>query len=462
MLNEVIKAAHSAVKREDWTQAWTLTNHALNEEPDKPESLYLMGSTMRAMGNLGLAYQVLRRALAQDQGQVNLWMTYAATLHDLNRWEEAREAMLVANKLVPGDPMPIANIGATYVQQGKWRDAIDWCNRALDIDPDCYIARISRNFAYLSIGRWADGWKDAEWLYGHHLEVRIYNPPECEEPTWDGTKGLTVVVQADQGVGDIIMFSQCLPEMAKDCKEVILECAPRLVNLMQRSFPMITVQGTLKDTTQDWAIERVGTERQINAHVHISHLGNWYRRKDSDFPRQAYLKPDPEMVEWCKNWLSQFPKPWIGIAWRGGIPNTQTHLRSMDLKEMAPIIMSGGTVIDLSYQDNRHEVSKWNIDNKAQIINPKLNQDDFDATVAMVAALDEVVTVTTTIAHVCGALGKKAHVLTPSIPQWRYAYRCGDGTSMIWYPPDSVKLHRQAPGETDWTHTVKRVRKAIE
>lgn len=453
MIEEMIRAAHSAVKREDWMESWRLTNAILNEDPDRPEALYLSGSVLRGMGYLGLAYQVLRRALAQEQRQVNLWMTYAATLHDLNRWEEAREAMLVAHKMHPDDPMPPANVGATYVQQGKWRDAIEWCNKALEKDPECHIARISRNFAYLSMGRWRDGWADAAYLYGHHLPERIYNPPHIEEPTWDGTKGQTVVVQADQGVGDIIMFSQCLPQLANDCKEVILEVAPRLAGLMRRTFPMVTVVDTLKDDKQTWAADRVGTDKQIDAHVQISYLGRWYRNLDKDFPRVAYLKPDPVKVMGWTEWLEHFPKPWVGIAWKGGILSTQHHIRSMELADLSPVIKSGGTMIDLSYQDNRLEVSRWNIANHQQIVNPNINTDDFDNTVALIAALDKVVTVTTTVAHVCGALGKPAIVLTPSVPQWRYAYRCGDG--LIWYP-ETLRLVRQAPGEEDWSHAVKR------
>ena len=118
MLKEAVQAAHAAVRAEDFPRAWNLLNAILNEDPDNPEPLYLMGATMRAMGNLGLAYQVLRRALAGNQKQVNLWMTYAATLHDMNRYEEAREALYIAKEMVPKDPMPLANIGATYVQEG--------------------------------------------------------------------------------------------------------------------------------------------------------------------------------------------------------------------------------------------------------------------------------------------------------------------------------------------------------
>jgi tetratricopeptide (TPR) repeat protein len=454
-VDDLLKAAHAAVKREDWIKAWQLSNAALNEDPDRPEALYLMGTTLREMGNLGLGYQCLRRAVAQEQRQVNLWMTYAATLHDLNRWEDAREAMKVAQKMAPNDPMPTANIGATYLQQGKWRDAINCSNDAIAIDPDCHVARITRNFAYLSMGRWSDAWGDAKYLYGKHLPLRVYNPQEIEEPMWDGTKGQTVVVQADQGVGDIIMYAQCLPQLASDCKEVILECAPRLVGLFKRNFPQITVEGTLKDERQMWALARAGTERQIDAHVHISYLGNWYRNRDQDFPRKPYLTPDPEKVEQWKDFLSGYPKPWVGIAWKGGIQATQTHLRSMDLKDLAPAIK--GTLVDLSYQDNRLEVSRWNIDNETQVICPDINTEDYENTVSLIAALDEVVTVTTSVAHVCGAIGRSARVLVPSVPQWRYAYRCEDG--MIWYP-ETLKLYRQNHGE-DWKHVVKRATEGL-
>lgn len=449
-MDELLKAAHAAVKREEWPRAWQLLNAALNEDPDRPEALYLMGSTLREMGNLGLAYQALRRALAQEQRQVNLWMTYSATLHDLNKWEDAREAMKVAHKMVPTDPMPLANIGATYLQEGKWRDALEWTGKALEIDPECHVARITANFAHLSMGRWADAWKDAKYLYGKHLALRVYNPESAEEPMWDGTKGQTVVVQADQGVGDILMYSQCLPQLAEDCREVIVECAPRLVRLLQRNFPQITVVGTLKDQVQSWAVERLGTERQIDAHVHISYLGNWYRNKDTDFPRKPYLTADPKKVEQWQEALKDIPRPWVGIAWKGGIQATQAHLRSMELKDIAPHIK--GSMIDLSYQDNRLEVSRWNIDNQNQVHCPDVNTEDYENTVALIAAMDEIVTVTTTVAHVCGALGRTAKVLVPAVPQWRYAYRCGNG--MIWYP-ETLRLIRQNPGE-DWEHVVRR------
>jgi tetratricopeptide (TPR) repeat protein len=159
-----------------------------------------------------VALPVLSKALAKEKKQPNLWMTYAATLHDLNRWEEAEKGFLVVHNMLPQDPMPLANIGATYIQRGEWREAINWCDKALALDPDNHIARISKGFGCLSLGRWKDAWKYNEALYGNHLMIRHYTAKG--EPEWDGSKGKTVVVQCDQGLGDQIMFAQCLPQIS--------------------------------------------------------------------------------------------------------------------------------------------------------------------------------------------------------------------------------------------------------
>ena len=446
----VAKQIHALVKAENWPQAWVGVNHALNEDPESPELLYLAGAVMRGLGHIGISLPLFAKALSKDQKQPNLWMHYGATLHDLNEWDDAIKAFSVVAEMLPTDPMPPANIAASFTQQGKWRDAINMADRALALDPECYIAHISKSFACLALGRWQDGWKHAEYLYGRHLQVRVYNSPENEEPEWDGSPGKTVVVQADQGLGDILMYGQCLTEMAKDCKEVILECAPRLVSLMKRNFPGITVYGTLKEQAQTWSLNH-----QIDAHVHISLLPRWYRKTDKDFPRKAYITPDETKVQKWKEWLSELPKPWIGISWHGGIQQTQKHLRSVNLTDLSPVLDLPGSFIDLSYRDNSHEIAKWNVLGRAQVVCPPIDQNDYEDTLALLAALDEVVTVTTTVVHACGAMGRTARVLVPEVPMWRYALRMDDG-GMVWYPRGSIRTYRRTPGE-EWSSTVKRL-----
>ena len=189
MSEKLLRSARAAVAREDWVRAWHLTNAALNEEPDRPESLYLMGHILRQQGNVGLALPLFSKALAYNQKQPNLWMNYGACLHDLNRWDEAIKAFTVVHGMHPQLDMPPANIAGSLVNMGKWHDAINWADKALEINSENYIARIAKTFACLAIGRWKDGWEYAESLYGNHLDIRIYNTPEKEEPTWDGSKG---------------------------------------------------------------------------------------------------------------------------------------------------------------------------------------------------------------------------------------------------------------------------------
>lgn len=449
------KYIHQLVKSENWPKAWFAVNAALNDAPDSPELLYLAGCVLRSQGHIGMSLPLFGKALSLDGKQPNLWMHYGATLHDLNEWDDAIKAFQVVCQMLPSDPMPPANIAASYSQKGKWADTIKWADKALSLDEHNYIAHIAKSIACLALGRWSDGWKSQDYLYGNHLVVRVYNDPANEEPTWDGSPGKTVVVQCDQGLGDILMFGQCLPQMVNDCKEVILECAERLVPLMKRNFPGCTVYGTLKQSGQDWS-----HGKQIDAHIHISALPKFYRNTDLSFPRNAYITPDPEKVEKWKAWLADKPKPWIGVSWKGGIQQTQKHLRSLTLDQLEPVLSLDGSFIDLSYRDNSAEVASWNARGGNQVITPPIDHDDYEDTLALLAALDEVVTVTTTVVHACGAMGRTCRVLVNSVPMWRYAYRTGDN-SLIWYPADSVRLYRKTPGE-DWASPIKRLANDIK
>ena len=448
-MSDIARLIRRYFDEDQQVKAWFAVNTALNEDPESPELLYLAGAILREQGHIGMALPLLAKALSYEQRQSSLWMHYAATLHDLNEWDDAIKAFMVVHTMLPKDAMPPANIAATMTQKGKWNEALNWVAKAIALDPENYIAHISGSFACLALGRWKEGWDHSKWLHSHHLVTRIYNDKENEEPSWDGEPMKTVVVQCDQGIGDIIMYAQCIPQLEAACDTVIMECADRLVSLIKRTFPNVHVFGTLKDEGQSWS-----HQFKIDAHVHISALPRFFRQKDSEFPRKAYLTPDPEIVEKWKEWLSDKPRPWIGLSWQGGIQNTQKHLRTLALADLAPVMEQEGTFIDLSYKDNSKEVGIWNAKGLAQVIIPPIDQEDYEDTLALVSVLDEVVTVTTALVHACGALGRTARVLVPEVPMWRYAHRCGDG--MIWYPEGSVHMYRKAHGET-WASTIKRL-----
>ena len=450
LLEERINLAHTAVKREDFNKALVILRDASNQEPDHPAILYLLGLSFRGLGHTAVAMQLFRRSLALLPSKANIWLHYGACLHDLNKYDEAREAFLHVHKEFPQDPQPISNIASGFTQLGRNREAIEWANRAIAIEPDNRVARIAKGFSSLSLGRWTDGWEYLRDLYGETLEVRIYTP--AGEPEWDGEPWKTVVVQCEQGVGDQIMFSQCLEEMKARSEEVIVECAPRMVRYFERNFG-VKAYGTLKQKMADWP-----AKHKIDAHTHISFLGKWFRNRDTDFPRKAYITPDPERLAKWKDWLKKFPRPWVGLSWKGGIPQTNMQSRSVRVEDYAPIMELPGTFFDMSYDPSDLEVARWNIENRTQIVKPPIDTADYEDTISLTAALDDVVTVTTTLAHVCGALGRHAYVLVPHATQWRYAYRVDDGKGIVWYPKGSISLYRQANGEEGFGHTINRIK----
>lgn len=452
MAVDFVRSAKRSFEAGNVENAWKMATIALNDQWENPEALYVAGLILRDRGDVAVAAHLFRRALAIEKKQVNLWMHYGACLHDMHLYDDARKVFELVHAQIPQDSQPLANIASGHIQQGHLRDAINFADQSLERNPDNIIAKIAKGYACLGLGRWSDAWKHLNVLYGEHVWTRIYNTKENEEPEWDGSKGKTVVVTCDQGVGDIIMFSQCLNEMVKDCKRVIVECAPRMESMFKRCFPGIHVYGTLGKMNMTWV-----HDYKIEARINMSFLGRFYRNRDKDFPRKAYLTADPKMQAVWREKLSHHPRPWIGLAWEGGLVSTMRKNRSFPLDDLAPVLDGNGTFIDMNYRDCREEIATWNLDNETQILYPNIDTENFDQTIALVSVLDEVITATTTLAHVCGALGRTAKVLVPHIAQWRYQYRCGDG--MIWYPEDSVKLYRQKAGEADFKPAIHRLAK---
>jgi hypothetical protein len=222
--------------------------------------------------------------------------------------------------------------------------------------------------------------------------------------------------------------------VAKDCKKVIFDCHPKLYNIMKRSFPQIEVHGTRKSKVAEWVLE----DKNIDASHHISGLGRFYRTRDKDFPRKSYLVPDQAKQTAWREKLEGLPKPWVGIAWTGGHHATNRENRSFDLATFIPIIQECGTFVDLSYHDSKPEVDYFNSLSENKVVRFDIDQSDYDNTLSLIAELDLVITVPTTVIHAAGAIGKPCFVFNPAYPNWEF----GNRDDMIWYAPSLVRIFR--------------------
>jgi hypothetical protein len=203
----------------------------------------------------------------------------------------------------------------------------------------------------------------------------------------------------------------------------VIECDPRLEGLYRRSLPC-PVFGTRHEPNPGWVYSV-----PVKAKAAVGSLAQFYRLSEP-FPKRTYLKPDPAKAAAVRRALDKVPGRKIGIAWTGGVHSTRARDRSLTPELLKPLLsIPGATWISLEYKG----------DGTPGIINlPDLTQSkDYDDTAALVAALDHVVSVTTAVALLCGAMGKACDVLVPTHPTWHWA-EYGD---MPWY--DCLRLWRR-------------------
>lgn len=422
-------------------------NWLLDRKPDNPDLLFYLGTCLMKRGFFALPEMLLKKALEINPNGVSAWNNLGALLKDDNRIEEAEAAFRKALELYgDGDPKELStmysNLATLYVNAGNPQKALEYSDKAVELDAENQQARWNRGLAHLEMGLWKEGWEGYECGFvGSKRKDKTY---PIDLPVWDGTEGKNVIVYGEQGLGDEIMFASMIGELSKRAN-IVYDAHPRLADIMRTSFPEIPVYGTRKTDEMPWF-----KFHTYDAKISIGSLGKFFRNKAEDFPKTPYLKADPVLSKKYKKKLSQCKKPKIGISWKGGYKKTRKDLRSVTLEQLAPIFKFDADFFSLQYTPTAKEEVDAFCDSAGMAIHhwqPEI--DNYDLTAALVDNLDLVISVCTSIVHLSGAMGKECWCLTPSQPAWRY----GIAGDMPWY--DSVKLFRQE-GE-DWETTINKV-----
>lgn len=418
----------------NYEEALRKLNEILDEDFDNAKALFIMGFVFIKMDRTGLAYQVLKRSSELAPNVAATWGNMGKCFLDMRKQQEAEACFRRQLKIEPESIMALNNLGLIHQQNSENGLAIEYFNKVLKIDPEHLDAKINKGFAKLALYQWEEGWKGYNLNIGKQEDrkERIYN----EEPRWDGSNGKRVLVVGEQGIGDEISFASCIPDLIRDSQKVVIDCDKRLINTFKRSFPEATVYGTrYKPEAQDWHFEE-----DFEARVAVGALPMFYRNKDEDFPGKPFLKPDPEMcIQWKALLDSLGSKPKIGIAWTGGRPHTYRSRRSLTLDSLLPLFKFPAEWISLQYKDSE-EIEVFNKKHGLNIRHWKHGSEsyDYDQTLALISQLDLVISVTTTVVHAAGALGKECWCLVPEKVMWRYGVK---GSKFHW--ADSVTLFRQ-------------------
>jgi hypothetical protein len=365
-------------------------------------------------------------------------LAMAASLGARGRIDEALAALLS----IADDPEHgyEALVGAARMQATLRRhdEALATLDRAIQRKPNDPLAWFRRSLLRLLKRDFPGGWRDyeARLVTEEFLKTGITSRQlasvAARNAKPEHLAGRRVLLIPEQGLGDQVMFASVIPDLAALASEVVVACDDRLAALFANSFASnVRVNGQASLSRSDFdLVLAMGSAPRL------------FRNQREDFSGAPYLRPRPEVeAQWAERLEPRREGLRIGLSWRGGSVETGSRRRSVEIAELKPILdLPGCEFVSLQYGDVDAEVAAANRELGVNIrAFPRAQIDDYEALAGLVANLDAVVSVQTSLVHLCGAIGQTCLALLPANPEWRYGLI---GEDMPWY--NSVRLLRQA------------------
>lgn len=409
-----------ALVAEDPDEAHRRSRALLDKDPDDAQALFMLGVIEAKAERFGLAYNLFRRVVDLKPNRAEAWNNVGMALEGLHLTQKAREAFLEAwkrDKKVANFP---ANVALTYMEERDYSKALEWTAKAFQLDPEHAGAKTTWGMSNLALGNWKDGWAGMAYALGGKFRKEVVYGDEVR---WDGTPGQSVVFYGEQGIGDEVMYASCVPDAIEHCKEVVIECDPRLEGLFRRSFPKAAVYGTRRQTQVDWL-----EKHQLDARCPVGQMPQFFRPTPESCPGTPYLVADPERrIQWRALFDSWGKKPKIGLAWSGGSRHNNPEARHIGLEAFRELIESvDADYVSLQYTDPSEEIAQTGLPVRHYARATLTN--DYDDTAAMVAELALVIGPHTSVHHLAGAMGVPSLILVPKKTNWMY-----QGKAMPWY-----------------------------
>ncbi|HEY1648868.1 MAG TPA: tetratricopeptide repeat-containing glycosyltransferase family protein [Terracidiphilus sp.] len=452
-MQDTIQEALGHHQQGRFIEAEQLYRRILAVDPEHPDALHLLGMVAFQTGRSEEAATLIRKAIAIKGNVAAYHSNLGNVLESQGKIVEAGVCYQRALLLKPDSAEIYVNLGNIFRAQGQLDSSLACYRRATALSPALADAAAAESAVLLLKGDFAAGWPGSEhrWQTSDHTTP----PRDYPWPRWKGGPLASgrLLIWGEQGIGDEIMFAGLIPDILSDLacsgNRCILDCDPRLQPLFARSFPAIDVVTGFKPATHP----ELQAESNVAAHLPSGSLPGLFRASSAAFAATTspYLKPDPVQKARFRTRYADGRKL-VGLAWYTSNKKTG-RARSVDLSLFAPLFAAPGIRwISLQYGDHDALEKQAAAANAPILIDREVDQlTSIDRFAAQVAAMDLVITIDNSTAHLTGALAVPTWVLLPFAPDWRWQL---DREDSPWYP--SVHLFRQ-PQIGDWPSVVARV-----
>lgn len=443
--------------------------------PDDPRAVGLLALLLACAGDTQGAATCYESALDLDPANATLWSDYGHALQQAKREADAERAYRRALEIDPGCAAALNNLGLLLYEQDRlgesetllaraaagsapppdvWAnlanlrvaqnrvdEALAFSDRALAAGLDTPELHFSRAMTLLVAGRLREGFEEYERRFG----TRIYAGMRRNGPgrLWEGEPlaGRTLLLWAEQGMGDTLQFVRYVPALRARGARVLLEAQAPLQRLLATSLDV-----EVRPPGASWD--------GVDFHCPLLSLPHRFGTTLEDIPWTGpYLRaPQVDAARWPELDAAQGCK--VGLVWAGNPSHLNDANRSMPLAALAPLASLGAvTFFPLQFGKAAGEAAVFAAAGRWVDLTGRIR--DFADTAAVLSRLDLLVTVDTSVAHLAGALGRRTWLMLPWAPDWRWLLEREDTP---WYP--TIRLLRQ-PGPGAWEAVVREVRERL-
>ena len=418
---------------------------ALAADPASVDLLNNRGKILFRLKRHAEAIATFDRSLALRSDQKDALLGRGNALAAIDHFDAAFTDFLRALSIAPNLADAYLNLGNALVLVNRTEQALQCFSAVLAINPENPDAHFNEGLVRLLLGDFRQGWHKYEyrWKRPRHEKDR----PTFPQPMWRGEKdlaGRTILLAPEQGLGDAIQFVRYAPLLDALGARVVVAAQPSLTALLA------TVPGVAEVITGGDALPH------FDLYCPLLSLPMGFETELATIPsRVPYIFP---RQEWIDRWRVRSPKSSerlrVGICWAGTGAHVNNHRRSIAIEQFATILSVPG----IDFVNLQKEVSAAESEMLSRHRVAQLGQEfaDFAETAAVMAMLDLVVSVDTSVAHLAGAMGKAVAVLIPFSPDWRWLL---DRTDSPWYP--TMRLFRQS-AIGDWDGPLARLRQELE
>lgn len=426
---------------------------ALPHAPDDPRLLSNYGGVLCSLGRFDDAHSLLRHAVTVDPSFAAGWCNLGNCFLKLQRYGEAIGAYRNCLGIYPTHALAISNLGFALDCCGENALARNFHQLALQLDPDNVQTRMNNATSLLALGDYANGFREYECRW---VPSGTSNAPMAR-PQWAGEilPDRTLLIHLDGGFGDMIQFVRFVPDAERRCGRVIVRVKTELLSLLQRSFPDTVFM------SEDEAVP------EHDVHCPVMSLPYAVGATLDALPgADGYLCADPDKVARWREIVQRDIETQdipdrsvlrIGLVWAGAphrdVPEVALadQRRSTDLATLAPLAAALPGALFYSLQIGERADQTRTPPPGMNLIDHTTALRDFDETAALVSALDVIVAVDTSTAHLAAALGKPTLMLSRFDQCWRWLSRRMDSP---WYA--TLRIYQQTE-PFDWHDPIRRL-----